>query len=251
MEKVMLIAGCSHTAGSEIDGNEDSKYNRQRSFGGQLAEKMGYRRVNVAQNGSTNSGIARSVLQWCDKFYDPANMKLFVLIGWTESTRIEAPSNNAFWYEGSSHSTDWFDETGKHFHRINLGYEGGNAEEKEMYPYFHRFIASNNTLMEILSANYVLQMQYFLRSIKADYVMCNSMHMFTLPNTHLQFYTDLIDKSHYMDWDNNDVAFFWKYRNLGFVNEKAKYWHHGETPHKMYSEDLYDFIERNKCLSPD
>lgn len=247
----MLIAGCSHTAGSELDGNEDSLYNRQHSFGGQLAFKYGYKPVNIAQNGGTNSSIARSVLNWCNQFYDKDKMKLFVLICWTESTRIEAPSKEIFWYEGSSTCVDWFDATSKHFHRINLGYNGYTEEEKELYPYFHKFIARNGTLMEIFSANYVLQMQYFLRSINTDYVMCNSMHMFTTPNIHLEMYTDLIDKSRYMDWDNNDLAFFWKYKNLGYVNEKAKYWHHGEIPHKMHSEDLYDFIERNKCLSSD
>ena len=26
-EKILLIAGCSHTGGSEIDGSQDSKYN--------------------------------------------------------------------------------------------------------------------------------------------------------------------------------------------------------------------------------
>ena len=40
MEKIMLIAGCSHAAGSEIDGTEDSVYNRQHSFGALLAVKM-------------------------------------------------------------------------------------------------------------------------------------------------------------------------------------------------------------------
>ena len=33
-EKILLIAGCSHTGGSEIDGSQDSKYNRINSFGG-------------------------------------------------------------------------------------------------------------------------------------------------------------------------------------------------------------------------
>jgi hypothetical protein len=36
-EKILLIAGCSHTAGSEIDGSEDSKHNRKHSYGNQLA----------------------------------------------------------------------------------------------------------------------------------------------------------------------------------------------------------------------
>ena len=65
----MLIAGCSHAAGSEINGTEDSIYNRQQSFGARLASKLGYRPINIASNGASNSGIARSVLKWFEKYY--------------------------------------------------------------------------------------------------------------------------------------------------------------------------------------
>ena len=39
-EKILLIAGCSHAAGSEIDGKEDSKYNREHSYGALVAKKL-------------------------------------------------------------------------------------------------------------------------------------------------------------------------------------------------------------------
>ena len=85
----MLIAGCSHTAGSEIDGNIDSMYNRQHSYGNQLAKKLGYSPVNIAICGMTNSGIARSVLDWFHTCYKN-NLEVFTLIGWSDSIRIEA-----------------------------------------------------------------------------------------------------------------------------------------------------------------
>ena len=61
-EKIALIAGCSHSAGSEIDGNQDSSYNRDNAFGSVLAKKLGYRPLNISVTGATNSGIARSIL---------------------------------------------------------------------------------------------------------------------------------------------------------------------------------------------
>ena len=88
----MLIAGCSHAAGSEINGLEDSVYNRQHSFGNLVAFNYGYRPINIAQNGMTNSGITRSILKWIEKFYDPSKMEVFVLVSWTESTRLEIPA---------------------------------------------------------------------------------------------------------------------------------------------------------------
>jgi hypothetical protein len=57
-ERVLLIAGCSHAAGSEIDGTEDSIYNRQHSFGNLLAEKLGRRPINIASSAANNQCIA-------------------------------------------------------------------------------------------------------------------------------------------------------------------------------------------------
>lgn len=248
MEKVMLIAGCSHAAGSEIDGTEDSYENRQQSFGNQLAYELGYRPVNIAQNGGTNSSIARSIVNWIENFYNPDTMDLFVLASWTESTRMEVPSEQIFWYEGCSTAPDWFDESSKHFYRINLGYYGFTPEEKELYSYFHKFIAQYNSLVEINTATNLLMVQYFLKSKNIKYCMCNTMHMFTLPDTHLELYTNRIDKTRYMDWNKNDKAFFWYYKNQGYSNPKAKYWHHDAKPHTLYCRELSNFIKENRCL---
>lgn len=249
MEKIMLIAGCSHAAGSEINGQEDSVYNRQQSYGAQLARILGYKPVNIALNGASNSCIARSILKWFQHNYKPNQMEVFVLASWTESIRLEVPSNRGFWYNGSSKSADWFDNTTNTYFRINFGWEGGDPEEKELFPRYHKFMAENETMLEIMSANNVLQVQYFLKSLGVKYVMCNAMHMFTLGSKHVQEYLDLIDEQCYYKLNGTkDEAFFWKYRNLGYENPNAKYWHHDETPHRLYAEELYKFIEENKCL---
>jgi hypothetical protein len=78
-------------------------------------------------------------------------------------------------------------------------------------------------------------------------VMCNVMHMFT-PSEQLDFYVSQIDATKYFNLCDNDNAFYWKYRNLGYNNPKAKYWHHDETPHSLYATELFNFIESNKCL---
>ena len=45
---------------------------------------------------------------------------------------------------------------------------------------------------------------------------------------------------------DNDAAFFWHYRNAGYENPKAKYWHHNEEPHRLHAEKLFNFIELSK-----
>lgn len=245
----MLIAGCSHAAGSEIDGSEDSAFNRQHTFGNLLAEKMGYRAINIASNGSTNPTIARSVLEWFSKEYKPAEMEVYVCIAWTESSRMELPVERVSWYDHSNPSIDWFSESSREYLRLNQGYPGGNDEERRMMPYYHRFIADHLVYLEIISANLVLQLQYFLQSKNIDYVMCNTMHMFDSKSKHLEFYWDQIDRTKYMGMLDNDNAFFWKYRNAGYINPKAKYWHHGEEPHSMFAEELFNFIEAENVFN--
>ena len=69
------------------------------------------------------------------------------------------------------------------------------------------------------------------------------MHMFS-KNHHTEFFLKQIDKEHYVDYDNNDEAFYWKYKNAGYNNPKAQYWHHNEQPHRLYAEKLFNFITR-------
>ena len=75
-EKILLIAGCSHAAGSEIDGTEDSSYNRQYSFGNLLANKLGCRAINISSSASNNQCIARTILEWFSECYNSEIMDL-------------------------------------------------------------------------------------------------------------------------------------------------------------------------------
>jgi len=237
--KYLLAAGCSHTAGSEIDGTEDSEHNRQHSFAGILANKLDRKLINIASHGSSNSTIARSVLEWFSKNYKEG-MDVFVVIGWAESARMEIPWNHDVGY--GFNSRHWRGETEKKFLRINFGWEGGTDAEREVIPDLHRFMASNLIYLEILSAQLVLQLQYFFKSKNVDYVMSNMQHVFG-DDRHLDFYLSQVDTSKYYNMRNSDKDFYWYYRNLGYENPNAKYWHHDDVPHMLYAEELYKFIK--------
>jgi hypothetical protein len=170
-------------------------------------------------------------------------MDVFVVVGWTESTRMEVPWHNPSHYGAHCPHGDYYASTGSGFLRVNMGWGGLNPEEIEIIPSYHKFMAQNEKYLEIVSANNVLQIQYFLQSKNVDYVMCNVMHMFTENDMHLKFYKDQIDTTKYYNMEKNDQSFFPKYRNLGYTNPKAKYWHHDETPHAMFADELYNFIE--------
>lgn len=249
-DKILLIAGCSHTSGSEIDGTEDSVYNRHNSFGGVLAQKLDRRSVNIAQVAMSNSGIARSIMNWFKYQYNPDTMDVNVLIAWTESTRLETPRSKRAYYESSAMSCDWFDPSSNDYFRVNMGFFGGPGEDENMFKFFHEYMARFPEMSEISSANFVIQIQNYLRLLHIPYLMCNVMHMFSSPVCrHVQHYLDFIDNSKYYKMLDNAASFYPKYKNLGFVNEKAKYWHHGEGPHKAYANELYKFIGDNNVFS--
>lgn len=243
-EKIALIAGCSHIAGSEIDGTSDSGYNRSNSFGSILANKLGYRPVNIAINGASNAGIARSILMWFNENYDPNTMDVYVIIGWTESSRLEIPAKHrpSDFHSGNP-SVEWYDSSANSYLRINYGWEGNDDFEKATVPIYQKFMSENETYLEYQAATNVLMTQYFLKSLNVDYVMCNTMHMF-VPNDHFVSYLlKMIDRDRYYEFDKGqDYCFYWKYRNQGYENPKAKYWHHNEEPHRLYAEELYKFI---------
>jgi hypothetical protein len=239
--KIMLIAGCSHAAGSEIDGTEDSEYNRDNSFGNRLAKRLGYEPVNIALNGSTNQGIARSILDWVHLNYDASCMELYVVIAWTDNSRMEIPSPRIHSYDSANPNSDFFAESNKLFLRINFGWKGEDDWEKEQTKYYHEFMVKNSCYLELLTINLILQIQYFLNSKSIKYVMCDTMVVCS-SNIYTQPYTEKIDSSRYYNLFQNDQSFWIKYKNAGYTNTKAKYWHHNEIPHRFYAEELYQFI---------
>jgi hypothetical protein len=246
-EKLLLIAGCSHAAGSEIDGTEDSEYNRHNSFGSRLASQLGRKPINMAIPGNNNSGIARSILKWFSSTYNPKKMDVMVLVAWTDSTRFEVPKDVKT-PPPSPNFANWVDVTCTSFFRSTLGYEGNKnvPGEVEMIDSINRFIADHLQIVEIMSLNYTLQIQYFLQSKKVDYIMCNSMPIFKDHTKHLGYYLSLIDATKYYGVYNADEAFYPKYKKEGYVNAKATYWHHDEVPHDLFAQELLGFIEENK-----
>lgn len=241
MDKILLIAGCSHAAGYEINGVQDCEENRAMCFGAKLAHMLGRRPINIAMGGSSNPAIARSVLEWFAKCYDAQTQEVMVLIAWSESSRVDVPYYPEIDY--SCEGIDWYPLENRNYLQVNSGIEvHGNMPEKErqQVTYFQDFIPNNLYYLEMISCNTVLQMQYFCKSMGAEYLMCNTMHMFSQSNWIFN-HKKHIDSTYYLDLDQNDMAFYWYYRNLGYENQLASFWHHDETPHQLYAEKLFQF----------
>jgi hypothetical protein len=227
----------------------DSVYNRSQSFGNQLAHKLNRSPVNISLGALSNAAIARTVIDWVNKKYDPSKMDLMVVIGWTESIRIDFPYPEQMDYQSGSPFAEYFVPENNHFLQINAGWPGGTELEQQIIPYWQDFQARHELMCQLSSINTVLQIQYFLKMHRIEYLMCNTMFMFPPQSHHLKFYTDLVDSDYYIDLLDQDKSFYWYYRNQGYINNKAMYWHHDEVPHQLYAEKLYQFItnQRNNC----
>ena len=86
----VLINGCSHSAGSEIEasGIGEGNYNRDNSFGAQFAKQLDCTYTNIAYPGASNDYISRTTLYWILDNPTLAKDTLF-LIHWTGTDRTE------------------------------------------------------------------------------------------------------------------------------------------------------------------
>lgn len=245
-DKILLIAGGSDPAGSEMDGNEDSLFNRQHSFGNLLAKKIGYTPINIAISGSANTGISRSILEWFNTEYN-SDTNVFVLIGFADSIRMEAPWHRPTWHNKNNEYVDWFSKTSVDYMRITPALKKYN-EDEDLIDEYQRFMIYGENYLQIYSANLVLQLQYFFASKKIPYLFLNTLYMFDKNMPQLDWYLKQIDSKRYINFDNNDESFFTRYAKLGYKNNLAKYLHHGIEPHQLYAEYLYEYITNNKLL---
>lgn len=243
MKKILLIAGCSNAAGFEIYGDEDTIKNRNSSFGNLLAKKLDRQPVNIAMGGSSNPAIARSVLCWFNHCYTPETMDVAVLVAWTEGLRMDIPYSPKLDY--SNPGSDWYTYENQNFLQVNAGLrdEHLNSEkEKRTVKETQNFMMNNIEYLDSVTSNNIIMLQNFFAANKIQYIMCNTLLAFSDENsTTCQIYKNLIDKTYYMDIDDQSKCFYWYYVNLGFENKLAKYWHHGEEPHYLFGEKLYDF----------
>jgi hypothetical protein len=246
MNKTMLIAGCSHTAGSEIDGTQDSLYNRQNSYGNLIAKNLGLTPINISQCGSTNSAIARSVMEYISKHEEKPK---FVVVGWTDSVRVEAPYYRTSNYKTMNNAIDWYDATGEHYLRISMFINSIIVEEeREKILDYQSFTIRNEEYTEINNILHIITLQSFLKLHNIPYLMVNTNYIFEKMHVTLRWYFQLIDSLRYPQFDNSAVNFYPKYKNLGYTNSLAKYGHHGADAHLDYANNLTKYIQENNLL---
>ena len=247
-EGTVISFGCSHTAGSEIDGVGDSDYNRQHSYGAHLAKKFDYDHMNFALCGGSNQRIFLLTTQVLKEIivgtcnlvpHLRKNHKYFFLIGWTSLNRFDLRYSNHLVYGQAGDAGDYLDDK---IVPVTSGTNPNLVEDKD--------------LRRIL--NYIFALQTMLETNNIDYYMFNAIEN--------HFKTDYFTQDRYdvhaepiwrpgntIIYDNIDETKYYHPKSYienyyrwctshGHENQSNKYWHLGEPAHIDWANHIYPEI---------
>lgn len=245
-ERIILIAGCSHTGGYEIDGTMDSEYNRKHSYGGLLATKYHRTPIHLAAGGVSNSYILRNVLLWFANNYDPETQDVLCLVGWTDSSRWEIPLKLGQDIQSNNPNLTWFDKSLNDYLTIQMGWTHDHPDRPEqvaMQKTYHNLIGEFPEQMEILSFNYALQLQSFFKSLGITYVMADTLYNFDLNNIWLSPQANLLDTTRYLNPGDPCESFYLKYSEK-YPNVSQNYLHLGAEAHQDFAQEIDLFLSQ-------
>lgn len=237
--KHVFINGCSHTAGSEIEGAGigDSEYNRVQCFGAKLARRLGVEYTNIALPGASNDYIFRTTNFWIQDNIELAKQSLF-LINWTGAARAEyfhngVENNNWFWMQIPFVP----DEHVGHLHPNYFSYV--NKHDHFNARALSRHLFMSETHWEVNRYMNILNLQSMLKVHDISYIFKNSLE-FCSANTRFQYYNSRVDGKNYKGFTDQRESFFEHCLDAGFSIDGQLLHHHKEDAHAYWAEKLFN-----------
>jgi hypothetical protein len=236
--KHIFINGCSHTAGSEIEGSTlgDSEYNRVQCFGAQLARRLGVDYTNVALPGGSNDYIFRTTNFWIQDNIELAKQSLF-LINWTGAARAEyfhngVDNNNWYWM----HIPFVPDEHVGHLHPNSFSYINKHDHSNATSLTRHMFMSEPH--WQINRYMNILNLQSMLKVHNIPYIFKNALE-FCSNDTRYQYYSSRIDRRNYKGYNDESESFFEHCLDAGFSIEGQLFHHHKIEAHTYWADKLF------------
>lgn len=231
----ILINGCSHSAGSEIEasGMGESVFNRENCFGAHLAKMLKVNKVNLAQPGGSNDYIADSTMLWCLEHLELVK-NTFFLIHWTSAERTDFYTNSY----NSPKSQDWvFDSN---FGHIHPEYHCPNFPKEDLayVKQLTKYLFISETHWEINRLLNIIKTQALLKSLGAKYAFYNSFDPL-IKSKRYQKYHQLIDENTYHKPFKQNQSFYYWAIDKGHNIEGQVFWHHKLPAHTAYAKKLF------------
>jgi hypothetical protein len=232
--KYLVAFGCSHTNGSMLDGIAGSSYkNTQRSFGGILAKRYGYKFYNISKPGGSNAYIHRCVVEYITHYMDKHAPQLF-LINWTSRPRMEYryPEDTS---DAHVHDTygDFVDKKSVPFtvgSNPSLFYDNRYGQLQTYAPYF-----LDHDINSMRWATWAYALQCMLDHLQIPYLMTNTCEgMPVIPGN--KKIVDKINLEKYIDPFDYDQCMLGYLTAKGY--EKTKCYHFREDGHLAWAAKL-------------
>lgn len=239
VERLLVINGCSHSAGSEIPGAGigDSEEGRRGSFGSLLAEKLNRKPIHLALPGGSNEWINRITLAWLgDNLYRIQNKEIDVvfLIHWTGLERFEY----RFWQPFKTPFVDY-----KHdvmYRNFSIGTQQEFlGEDRLIFKTFCKMFVNGRGYWSDNKLKNIISLQSALKSFGCKYWFGNAFDTFESTATYSSL-IKLLDPEYFPYFNNQKMCYYWYCKNLGFNNQDTtnKLWHLNGEAHRTYSDLL-------------
>jgi hypothetical protein len=253
---LMLINGCSHTAGSEIEyTNQPFCYDK--SWGKWLTDMCGDEYVNISRPGAGNEYICRTTKDWIieNVFLSKSHNKedLHVIVMWSGFDRKE------IYYPDSNHIDSINPLSKPKVYTKTMQHEMKKLQEVIVYFYDNLY----SSLKNIIILNDLL---YFLNTYEIKYTFLNALNPFiTLQELNNEHKKHVLYQSYYNNlWVFNEIN---KGKHFGIFNKDETFFHHlnnhkdfkwskfselghfGEDGHKYWAEKVYKYIFNNKSIN--
>ena len=237
----LFINGCSHTAGSEIEGSGigEGNYNRENCYSAQIAKKLGWKYTNIAMPGGSNDYIKRTTLLWILDNFEKAKTTHF-FINWTGAERTEYFYDH---WDRNRYNLNKFipytpDKKVLHLHPQHYPDWAPVAIRKNLDALSeHLFI--NPIQWQVNRYMNIIELQSFLKAHNLSYTFRNSFQACENSKRY-KYYADKIDKDNFLYWDDENFSFFENCLNQGHSVEGQMYWHHRLPAHTYWANELWE-----------
>lgn len=211
---ILYVNGDSHSAGAELT-------NPAVNWPALLADRMGYRLINDAVSGASNSRILRTASDFSTQA-NPADT--FIIIGWSSWEREEWSMNGRYY-------------------NVNAG--GHDSMPPELELRYKTWVAEQSP--DTMSAKSKIthqQLYRFHRGLKERRIPHLFFNAF-MPFQHRHPVSSRPEwNNRYLGPYDNDLSYFWYLKNQGFKH--SSYYHFNNDAQPVWAEVLHKFILENK-----
>ena len=247
MEKLLVINGCSHSAGSEIPGAGigDGPECRNNSFGATLAKKLGRTPVHLALPGGSNDWIRRTSTAWIgENLNDILSKKIDVvfLVHWTGAERWEYKFNSSQFLTPQVQL-----DHDMYYKNFSIGsltrFETKN--EQRIYDTMARMFVEGKDFWSDNKINNIIALQNTLQVYGCKYWFGHAFDKFVETPTYKSM-SPLINRMYFPYFESLEQSYYWLGKAQGFDNQdkSGKLWHLGKDAHDFYAEWLYKEFQK-------